>query len=105
MNRDDVIRMAREAGFVVDDADFVFPRPGRVGIQLELKRLANSAYAAGAAAKRAACNAAELRRLHAPNVELLEALKLIASAENSALDLAYCKGIARAAIARAEGKV
>ena len=49
--------------------------------------------------------AAELRRLHELNQELLEALKLIASAENSALDLAYCKGIARAAIAKAEGKV
>ena len=35
--------------------------------------------------------------------ELLEALKLIANAENSALDLAYCKGIARAAIAKATG--
>ena len=35
--------------------------------------------------------------------ELLEALKLIASAENSALDLAYCKGIARAAITKATG--
>jgi hypothetical protein len=46
--------------------------------------------------------AAELRRLHALNGELLEALKLIASAENSALDLAYCKGIARAAIAEGQ---
>lgn len=72
----------------------------------------------------------ELRRLHAVNQELTEnlekkssaiqriwkerdelrkvnqgledALRLIASAENSALDLAYCKGIARAAIAKAE---
>ena len=35
--------------------------------------------------------------------ELLEALKMIANAENSALDLAYCKGIARAAIAKATG--
>ena len=35
--------------------------------------------------------------------ELMEALKLIANAENSALDLAYCKGIARAAIAKATG--
>jgi len=48
--------------------------------------------------------AAELRRLSAVNQELLEALKLIASAENSALDLAYCKGIARAAIAKTEGQ-
>ena len=42
-------------------------------------------------------------RLIAAAPELLEALKLIASAENSALDLAYCKGIARAAIAKATG--
>jgi hypothetical protein len=49
-------------------------------------------------------HATELRRLHALNGELLEALKLIASAENSALVLTYCKGIARAAIARAEGE-
>jgi hypothetical protein len=41
-------------------------------------------------------------RLIAAAPELLEALKLIASAENSALDLAYCKGIARAAIAKTE---
>ena len=34
--------------------------------------------------------------------DLMEALKLIANAENSALDLAYCKGIARAAIANAQ---
>ena len=36
--------------------------------------------------------------------DLLEALRLIATAENSALDLAYCKWLARAAIARATGK-
>lgn len=35
--------------------------------------------------------------------DMLEALKLIANAENSALDLAYCKGIARAAITKATG--
>ena len=46
--------------------------------------------------------AAELRRLHALNAELAEALKIIATAENSALDLAYCKGVARAAIAKGE---
>ena len=33
--------------------------------------------------------------------DLMKALKLIANSENSALDLAYCKGIARAAIANA----
>ena len=36
--------------------------------------------------------------------DLLEALRLIATAENSALDLAYCKGIARAAISKATGE-
>ena len=35
---------------------------------------------------------------------LLQALELIADAENSALDLAYCKGVARAAIAEAKGQ-
>lgn len=43
----------------------------------------------------------ENARLIAAAPDLLEALKLIANAENSALDLAYCKGIARAAIAKA----
>jgi hypothetical protein len=38
MSRDDVIRMAKKAGFVCDEADFVFQKPGRVGIQLELER-------------------------------------------------------------------
>ena len=42
-------------------------------------------------------------KLLAMGPELLEALKLIANAENSALDLAYCKGIARAAITKATG--
>ena len=42
--------------------------------------------------------------LSAATPDLLEALKLIANAENSALDLAYCKGIARAAIANALGE-
>ena len=36
--------------------------------------------------------------------DLLAALRLIATAENSALDLAYCKGIARAAISKATGE-
>jgi len=40
MSRDDVIRMAKKAGFVCDEADFVFKKPGRVGIQLELERFA-----------------------------------------------------------------
>lgn len=48
--------------------------------------------------------AAELRRLHAENEALLEALTLIANAENTALDLARCKGIARAAIDETRSK-
>lgn len=43
-------------------------------------------------------------RLISAAPEMLEALKLIANAENSALDLAYCKGIARAAITKAGEK-
>ena len=39
--------------------------------------------------------------LNVVTADLMEALNLIANAENSALDLAYCKGIARAAIANA----
>lgn len=45
----------------------------------------------------------EVNKLRADNSELLEALKLIANAENSGLDLAYCKGIASAAISKALG--
>ena len=44
MNRDDVIRMAREAGIVFDDKAAPF-----------YERLAAAAYAAGAAAEREAC--------------------------------------------------
>jgi len=51
MNRDDIIRMALEAGFTCDEADFVFPNPSRSGIQLELERFA----ALVAAAEREAC--------------------------------------------------
>lgn len=41
MNRDDIIRMAREAGFQVDEADFVTaPKSSRIGFQLELERFA-----------------------------------------------------------------
>ena len=43
-------------------------------------------------------------RLSAATPDLMKALKLIANSENSALDLAYCKGIARAAIANAFGE-
>ena len=41
MNREDIIRMAREAGFTVDEADFVTaPKTIRMGFQLELERFA-----------------------------------------------------------------
>ena len=39
------------------------------------------------------------QKLQERNNHLLSAMSIIASAENSALDLAYCKGVARAAIA------
>jgi hypothetical protein len=40
MTRDDIIRMARQVGFVLDEADFIYPNPRRSGIQLELERFA-----------------------------------------------------------------
>ena len=49
--REDIIKWAQEAGFRVDDADFVYPKQGRVGIQLELERFA----ALVAAAEREEC--------------------------------------------------
>ena len=55
-------------------------------------RQANSAAVEAAAAEQA--------RRAAYFDDLLAALQLIADAENSALDLAYCKGVARAAIAK-----
>ena len=52
MTRDDLTRMARAAGFSVDDADFIAaPQTARVGFQLELERFA----ALVAAAEREAC--------------------------------------------------
>jgi hypothetical protein len=51
MNRDDIIRMARQVGFVLDEADFIYPNPRRSGIQLELERFAVLV----AAAEREAC--------------------------------------------------
>ena len=44
--------------------------------------------------------AAELRRLHALNAELLEALKEIADGASSEFEDAWCGEIARAAIAK-----
>lgn len=41
MNRDTLTALAREAGFVTDEADFITaPKTGRIGIQLELERFA-----------------------------------------------------------------
>jgi predicted house-cleaning NTP pyrophosphatase (Maf/HAM1 superfamily) len=50
--------------------------------------------------------AAELRRLHAVNAELLAALRLIAATDpvDAALDPQRAVRVARAAIARAEGQ-
>lgn len=41
---------------------------------------------------------ANTRRLKVENAKLKAAMQLIATAENSALDLAYCKGVVRAAL-------
>jgi hypothetical protein len=39
MTREDITRMAREAGFLVDEADFITaPKNGRIGFQTELER-------------------------------------------------------------------
>ena len=41
MTRDDIIRMAREAGFVTDEADFIYPpKTPRRGVGLEIERVA-----------------------------------------------------------------
>ena len=47
MNRDDIIRIAREAGFVTDEADFIYPpKTTRRGIGLEIERVIVLAAAA-----------------------------------------------------------
>ena len=52
MTRDELTRMARAAGFSVDEADFITaPKSTRAGFQLELERFARLA----AAAEREAC--------------------------------------------------
>jgi hypothetical protein len=52
MNRDDIIRMAKEAGFVTDEADFIYPpKTPRRGIGLEIERV----IVLAAAAEREAC--------------------------------------------------
>ena len=52
MTRDELTRMARAAGFSVDEADFIMaPQTTRAGFQLELERFARLV----AAAEREAC--------------------------------------------------
>lgn len=52
MTREDLTKLAREAGFLVDEADFITtPKTPRIGIQLELERFA----ALVSAAERDAC--------------------------------------------------
>lgn len=54
MNKDDVIRMAKESGLVLTgDTQDGYIRDGKYGPQLE--RFFQDAYAAGAAAEREAC--------------------------------------------------
>jgi hypothetical protein len=52
----DIIEMARQAGFVVDEADFIkAPKTLRVGFQLELDHFADLVAAAARAHEREAC--------------------------------------------------
>ena len=52
MTRDDIIRIAREAGFVTDEADFIYPpKTPRRGIGLEIERV----IVLATAAEREAC--------------------------------------------------
>ena len=52
MTRDDIIRIAREAGFITDEADFIYPpKTTRRGIGLEIERV----IVLAAAAEREAC--------------------------------------------------
>lgn len=55
IGRDDVLRLARESGFQVDEADFITaPKSGRIGFQLELERFATLVAASERAARQAA---------------------------------------------------
>jgi hypothetical protein len=58
VTREDIIRWAREAGFLVDEADFITTlKNGRIGFQIELERFAALAAAAEREACRQACKA------------------------------------------------
>jgi hypothetical protein len=53
MTREDITRMAREAGFLVDEADFITTlKNGRIGFQIELERFAALAAATEREAQR-----------------------------------------------------
>ena len=121
MTKDDIIRMAREAGFVVDGDSWIHAGSvlidGRKSIDKQLKDFANlvaahKAEIALAEAYRCGVEAGadELRRLHKVNQELLEALKdateglEIASAGGGVDFYAYAK-TSRAAINKVEGEV
>ena len=55
MNRDDVIRMAREAGMEQDGDNFFSPSHEEIDVHIDdLERFAALAYAAGAASERKA---------------------------------------------------
>ena len=56
MNRDDVIRMAREAGMEQDGDNFFSPSHEEIDVHIDdLERFAAAAFAAGAAAENEAC--------------------------------------------------
>ena len=106
MTKDDIIKLAREAGFegmtdhpaLMRFANFIAEHKTEVALA--------EAYRCGVEA----AAAAELRRLHELNAELLEALKdateglEIASAGGGVDFYAYAK-TSRAAIAKAEGEM
>jgi hypothetical protein len=120
MTQDDIIRMAREASRYASN---------QTGDSFEWQGIRDERFASlVAAAEREACAriaetkggythlptgvqicgskaAAELRRLHAVNAELLAALRLIAATDpvDAALDPQRAVRVARAAIAKAEG--
>ena len=72
MNRDDIIRIAREAGFVTDEADFIYPpKTPRRGIGLEIERV----IVLAAAAEREACAKACDGWMHANGNDCAEAIR------------------------------
>jgi hypothetical protein len=68
MTSDEIIRMALEAGFVTDEADFIYPpKPPRRGIGLEIERVIVLAAAAEREACAKACEAEGERFKHHPS--------------------------------------